>query len=321
MSQETIYGNTPCFLNSENLVNNRDKMSEKDIVFYGVPWEGAVTWGDYTGCELAPKVIRLCSARYSCYLPELNHMDMAEHLTMGDLGDVDVVPAQVDETMERIQSFSGEIWKSGAFPIAFGGDHGITYPIIESLTKETEGKVGIIHLDAHYDNNLRSGGDLYGRGSPFARLYETEGVRNESLVHLGIHGPRNKPENGKLAKEAGASTFTIKDIREADSLQNFSKKIYDIASEGTDKVYLSICSDVLDYAFNPGGPADGNGLTPYELVTMIHEFASMGLCGMDYVEVYPQQDTNDFSSHFVSTAVLYALAGVVKNRQSDQAEA
>ena len=88
-----------------------------------------------------------------------------------------------------------------------------------------------------------------------------------------------------------------------------------IASEGTEAVYLSICSDVLDFAFNPGGPVDGNGLTSYELVELVHEFAKLGIRGMDYVEVYPQQDTNDNSSHFVSTVVLYALAGRILNQQ------
>lgn len=59
-----LYGNTPCFLNTENISKSKD-MSNVDAIVYGIPWEGAVTWGDYTGCELGPKVMRLCSARYS----------------------------------------------------------------------------------------------------------------------------------------------------------------------------------------------------------------------------------------------------------------
>ncbi len=44
---------------------------------------------------------------------------------------------------------------------------------------------------------------------------------------------------------------------------------------------------------------------------MIHEFGKLGLCGMDYVEVYPMMDASKNSAHFVSTAVLYVLAGHV----------
>ncbi|WP_434084039.1 agmatinase family protein [Halalkalibacter oceani] len=289
-----------------------------DVLIYGVPWEGAVTWGDYTGCELGPKVMRLCSARYSGYLPELDHIDVFEHLTLADMGDVDVVPADVEETMKRIEEFAGEIWETGKFPLALGGDHGITYPIVKALTEKVKGKVGIIHLDAHYDNMPHHEGDKYARSTPFARMYELEGVRNESLIHAGIHGPRNKPESGRFAREAGAKTWTINDIRQHGDLRSLAEKMYEQASEGTEVVYLSVCSDVLDFAFNPGGPVDGNGLSSYELLTLIYEFTKRGIAGMDFVEVYPQQDLTDVSSHFASMISLYALAGEVSNRKRGQ---
>ncbi|TWI59861.1 agmatinase family protein [Halalkalibacter nanhaiisediminis] len=310
---EMLYGNTPPFLGAIN--GTTDSIDEADVLIYGVPWEGAVTWGDYTGCELGPKVMRLCSGRYSGYLPELDHIDVFEHLQLADMGDVDVVPADVTETMNRIEDFSGKIWDTGKFPIALGGDHGITYPIVKALTERTEGKVGIIHLDAHYDNMPHHEGDKYARSTPFARIYELDGVRNESLIHAGIHGPRNKPESGRFARDAGAKTLTINDIRETKDLRALAASIYEQASEGAEVVYLSICSDVLDFAFNPGGPVDANGLTSYELLTLVYEFTKRGIVGMDFVEVYPQQDPTDVSSHFASTLALYALAGVVQHQK------
>ncbi|MFC4738251.1 agmatinase family protein [Bacillus daqingensis] len=316
MADDFIYGNTPCFLHSENLVRNPERKDAMDVIVYGVPWEGAVTWGDYTGCELGPKVIRLASGRYSGYLPELDHLDVFEHLSMGDMGDVAVTPAEPEQTMETIKQFSTDVWHSGSYPIAFGGDHGITYPIVEGLVEATGKKVGIIHLDAHYDNNEHSNGDPYGRGAPFARLYETEGVVNESLVHMGIHGPRNKPENGRHAAANGTTTMTIHDIRRLGDPREAARQAYDIASANTDAVYLSICSDVLDHAFNPGGPVDGNGLNSFELLEIVHEITSLGTIGMDFVEVYPQQDATDFSSHFASFIALYGLAGEIQHRSN-----
>ncbi|WP_046176327.1 agmatinase family protein [Domibacillus indicus] len=304
---ETIYGNTPCFLGAKNLVT-ADRLDEVDAVVYGVPWEGAVTWGDYTGCELGPKVMRLSSGRYSGYLPELDHIDVFEHIKLGDIGDVDIVPADVEETMNRITNFTDTLWKSGKFLIGLGGDHGITFPIIRSLTNQGK-KVGIIHLDAHFDNLPSHEGDPYARCSPFMRLYEQKGVRNESIIHAGIHGPRNKPESGRNARDAGAVTITVNEIREHKDLKILGRQLYEMASKEVDCVYLSICSDVLDYAFNPGGPVDGNGLTSYELLTLVHEIARQGIIGMDFVEVYPQQDPAQFSAHLSSTIILYALAG------------
>ncbi|CDQ38952.1 MULTISPECIES: agmatinase family protein [Virgibacillus] len=315
MNQEKIYGNTPCFLGATKLKISSEQIQDYDVLIYGVPWEGAVTWGDYTGCELGPKAIRLNSARYSGYLPELDHIDVLSHYQLADLGDVDVVPADTIETMRRIEQFASSVWDSKRFPVAFGGDHGITYPIVKALSEQVDGQVGIIHLDAHYDNYKDYDGDLYARSTPFHRIYESESVRNESIVHMGIHGPRNAPETGKYAKEVGATTISVRDVRKATDIAQLAKEAYAIASKGTEAVYLSICSDVLDFAFNPGGPVDGNGLTSFELLELIHEFAKQGIKGMDYVEVYPQQDTNDNSSHFVTYAVLYALAGNIIHKQ------
>jgi agmatinase len=308
-----IYGNTPPFLKAENLVNSKD-YDKVDALVYGVPWEGAVTWGDYTGCELGPKVIRLTSGRYSGYLPELDHIDVFEHMKLGDVGDVDVVPTDPEETMSRITNFTKELWQSGKFLIGLGGDHGITFPVVRALAEEGK-KVGIIHLDAHYDNLPSHNGDQYARCSPFARLYEQENVRNESIIHAGIHGPRNEPRAGRNARDAGAVTVTINDIRAADDLREYARELYEMASKDVDCVYLSICSDVLDFAFNPGGPVDGNGLTSHELVTLVHEISKQGVIGMDFVEVYPQQDANQNSAHFVSTVVLYALAGTIEHQR------
>lgn len=309
MAEKNIYGNTPPMLGAKNLTDATELNT--DVLFYGVPWEASSTWGDYTGVEIGPKQMRLSSGRYSTYLPELDHINIEDHLTFGDVGDVAVNPHNVPETVDIIEGFTKNLWNSGKFLVGLGGDHSVTYPIVKALTN-TGKKVGIIHLDSHYDNYDEFEGDKYARSTPFKRLYETEGVRNESLIHAGIKGPRNKPENGKAAKDAGAVTLTINDIRAQDDLKAYANEIYDMASKDVDVVYLTICSDVLDFAFNPGGPVDGNGLNSYELLTMIYEFGKRGLCGMDYVEVYPMQDANQNSAHFVSTAVLYVLAGHVQ---------
>ncbi|RSL35186.1 agmatinase [Salibacterium salarium] len=311
---EYVYGNTPCFLHSKKI--NDTNHEHVDAVVYGVPWEGGVTWGDYTSCELGPKSMRLASGRYSGFLPELDAIDVFEHLTLGDLGDVTINWNDPEETMERITDFTkNHLWNNDVFPIGLGGDHSITYPIIKGLVEQQGKKVGIIHLDAHYDNMPSHGNDQYARNTPFARLYELEGVRNESLIHTGIHGPRNKPESGKFANDAGAVTITSRDIRECGNIYKMADDIYEKASQDVDVVYLSICSDILDFAFNPGGPPDANGLSSYELLTLIHEFGKKGLVGMDFVEVYPETDVNQFSAHLASNIVLYVLAGVAKYKK------
>lgn len=50
-----LYGNTPCFLNTENISKSKD-MSNVDAIVYGIPWEGAVTWGIIQDVSLVRKL-------------------------------------------------------------------------------------------------------------------------------------------------------------------------------------------------------------------------------------------------------------------------
>ena len=82
-----------------------------------------------------------------------------------------------------------------------------------------------------------------------------------------------------------------------------------IASKGTDHIYVTICSDCMDAAFNPGGPADFNGLFPNELFSALLRLGEHGIAGLDFAEIYPTQDPNCVSSHLASWAIIHALAG------------
>ena len=89
---------------------------------------------------------------------------------------------------------------------------------------------------------------------------------------------------------------------------------YNIAADGTDAVYVTVCSDVLDIAYNPGGPLDGNGLTTFELFNALYYFACRGIAGFDVVEIYPPADPNATSSHIAVQMILYVLAGLSKKK-------
>ena len=102
--KNNIYGQTPSLLGSNNLTKTEDY--DTDVIFYGAPFEGESTWGDYTGTELGPKQIRLSSARNSTYLPELDHINVEDHLTMGDVGDIPFVAHDNEESYKNFGKIS-----------------------------------------------------------------------------------------------------------------------------------------------------------------------------------------------------------------------
>lgn len=308
-----VYGDTPTFLGVPKMDLN-GLPSGLDAVVVGVPWEGTITWGTFTGCELAPRTIRHCSARYGGFLPEYE-INLFDHLRLGDAGDVTVEPNSPSETMERVAGAMEKIYAAGSIPVVMGGDHSFTPEVIRALTRQREGSVGVIHFDAHFDNAKFFGDDLMPRCAPIHRIAQIPQVRTQSIVHVGIRGPRNSPAQLAYAREMGASIFTIRDIRNQ-GMETVIEEAIRIARVGTEQVYVTICSDCIDAAFNPGGPADFNGLFAHELFAALYRLGESGIAGLDFVEIYPTQDPNSFSSHLAAWAMIHALAGLAERKRS-----
>ena len=307
-----LFGGLPTMLGGPPL-DLGSKGQGPDIVFLGVPWEGTLTWGSYSGCELSTKTVRQASARYGAYLPEYD-LDAAAHLSWADAGDVAVVPGDPDATMAAIRSATAKVYGRGAVPFIFGGDHSYTPEAVAALAESTPGRVGVIHLDAHLDNMDEYAGDPFARCSPLYRILHQEGVRPQSVVHFGIRGPRNSPYQTALAKESGARVMTIKEIRDKGLVPALQEALA-LAHQDTEAVYLTICSDILDAAHNPGGPPDFGGLSSHELFEVVHRTARAGIRGMDMVEVYPLQDPHNRSSHLAVWTFVQALVGLALGRK------
>jgi len=303
----TVYGDTPSFLGG-HVLDLQNLPKGYDVIVAGVPWEGTVTWGTFSGCELAPRSIRHASARYGGYLPEYG-IDLFDYLKLGDVGDISVDPNNPGKTMSRVFDMAKAIYKVGSIPFTLGGDHSFTPDIVNALGDRTPGKVGLIHFDAHFDNLKNFGPDEFPRCGPIYRISRLAKVRNQSVVHIGIRGPRNSKAQHEFAKKMGATIFDMNQIR-ALGIRQVMEDAIKIAKHGTDSVYVTICSDCVDIAYNAGGPIDFNGLHPEELFYSLFKLGEEGLAGLDFVEVYPLSDPRSVSSHLAAWALIHALAGM-----------
>jgi agmatinase len=308
-----VYGDTPTFLGVPQLDLRSPPAEPPDVVFVGVPWEGTVTWGSFSGCELAPRTIRHASARYGGFLPDYD-IDVFDHLRLADAGDVAVDPNSPERTMESVFASMQRVYGLGSIPVSLGGDHSFTPQVIRALGSSRSGKIGVIHFDAHLDNAKSFGDAPMPRCSPLHHTAQLPSVRTRSIVQVAIRGPRNSPAQLQYAREMGATVFTIREIRKR-GMDAVVEDAIRIAREGTERLYVTICSDCIDAAFNPGGPADFNGLFASELFGALYRIGEQGFDGLDFVEVYPSQDPQSFSSHLAAWAIIYALAGLAARRR------
>ena len=198
-----ICGDTPSFPGS-SVVQGDSLTAGYDVYRAVVPWEGTVTWGSFTGCELAPPTIRHAAARYGGFLPE-SELNLSDDLKLGAMVDKTLNPNDPLATMNNVYANMDRIFKNQEIPFALDGDHSFTPEIIRDLEDNSDGVIGVIHFAAHLDNVNTLGDDEYPRCGPVHRTARLEKVRKKSIIHLGIRGPRNSPAaQYEYAKSMGA---------------------------------------------------------------------------------------------------------------------
>lgn len=142
----------------------------------GVPWDANSSY--LRGAAAAPPLIRRAlespsSNRFSESLVDLE-------AALADAGDLDLSGEAPREAIER--GARGVIAR-GARPLALGGDHSITYPLLRTV-RPSHPRLTILHVDAHADLYEEFEGDRYSHACPFARIME-EGLADR-LVQVGI---------------------------------------------------------------------------------------------------------------------------------------
>lgn len=310
-----VFSGVPSFLGLPP-IKDKNKLSEYNFVIMGAPWEGICTYGGFTGVETATKTIRKCSERYGGYLPEYD-FDIFDHFTAADYGDAAVKNGDIEFTFNSVRNHLRDIMNANAIPIIFGGDHSLSYPLIETFAEKYNGNIGIIHFDAHMDNMDSFGENKYARCSPFHRLYDMRGFNPANLVSIGIRGPRNHFNALAEAKKYGATVITSFEAKQQGILESIRRAVA-IASNNTKAFYVSICSDALDIAFNPGGPADLCGFTSYEMAIMLNECGLAGAKGFDFMEVYPPDDLHNISSHGACWMAIYIMNAMARGMLKDK---
>jgi guanidinopropionase len=309
-----VYGSIPTFLGAQPVRDEKD-LAGLDAVVAGLPWEGTNTWGSFSGTEQTPKACRMASLRFgTAYIPEYD-VEVMKSLAVGDWGDFPTYPNDTDQTFRIFEEKAASIFKSRAVPFFMGGDHSVTYPVLDALTRQHPGKVGLIHFDSHLDNMDEFGGDRYSRCSPLRRIAELPDMDVKKMVHIGVRGPRNSASQMAYVRSQGIPIFSMAEIKKQ-GLDAVLDQAIEIANSGTDGYYVTVCSDIIDYAFNPGGPLDFGGLSSGQMMDTLFRLGQGRLLGMDVVEVYPLADARQASIHLVDWLLIYAMGGMALRRKS-----
>jgi agmatinase len=171
-----------------------------------------------------------------------------------------------------------------AVPIFLGGEHSITPPIVERLSRRSaQGSLGVLVLDAHLDLREEYGCTRYSHACASRRILEKKGVC--AYTSIGIRS--GCKEEFTFAKENGILYFSALDVKE-----NGIDYVLDRALEGVncERLYLSIDLDALDPAFAPAvGNPEPFGLNAWDVLRVIERAAPKAV-GLDINELTPAYD-------------------------------
>jgi agmatinase len=206
-----------------------------------------------------------------------------------------VVPTSIERSHEAIRQKVREVAELGAVPMVLGGDHSITLPAVTAIADVLgQGKVGIVHFDAHADTAADEWGSLLGHGTPMRRLIEQGSVAGRNFVQIGLRGYWPPPDVVEWMRDQGMRWHLMAEIDD----RGFDAVLEDglgEALDGPEAIYVSVDVDVLDPAFAPGtGTPEPGGLTSRELLKAVRRVVSgVRLVGLDVVEVPPMRNPQE----------------------------
>jgi len=208
---------------------------------------------------------------------------------LADAGDLKL-PATA-EARAQIEAAIEDLAGGGSRPLALGGDHSVTYPILRGLCKSIA-SLTVLHLDAHPDLYDEFEGDRFSHACPFARIMEDQLARR--LVQVGIR-TMNPPQRQQ------AERFRVEVI-------DMRAWAGGVRPRVDGPVYLSIDLDALDPGYAPGvSHREPGGLSVRELISLVQETGGT-LVGADIVEYNPRQDAGGITAT-VAAKLVKEVAG------------
>lgn len=284
------------------------QVGQYEVAVVGVPLDTGTTYRP--GPRFGPEGMRRISSLYTPYYYELG-IDLREQLDIVDVGDIFVIPANIEKAFDQITKGIEYIRRQGVFPVILGGDHSIGFPTARGVMNAFGKKIGVIHFDRHIDTQ-RTDLDERMHTTPWYWAAHEHHFDMGNLVQIGIGGwqvPRPGVQEGR---KGGSLVITVEDMEQL-GLEKTAEMALEVAwGNGAQGVFLSFDIDSIDPGFCPatGWPEPG-GLYPREALRLVRRFAAEGLLGMEIVEVSPPFDISDVTSLMGVRLIADALAAQV----------
>jgi agmatinase len=290
---------------------------DADVVILGAPFDGGTSYR--SGTRFGPQYIRQTD-----YLPHDGsrpslalRVDGLQDLKVYDAGDVEMFSGDAERSVRDLQAAVYAVARTGAIPLTLGGDHTVAWPDAAGVAQHIgQGRVSMIHFDAHADTGDVTFGSLIGHGQPMRRLIESGAVRGDRFLQMGLRGYWPEPETLDWMAQQGMRSYEMTEIV-ARGFEECLTEAFGIATDECDGVYLSVDIDVCDPGHAPGtGTPEPGGLSARQLLDAVRRICyELPVVGVDVVEVSPPYDHADITAALGNRVVLESLSGIARRRK------
>lgn len=275
-----------------------------DVAVLGVPMDIGTSWR--SGTRFGPKQVRNESAMIRPYNIQTGAAPF-DSLQVADIGDLAINTFSLSDSLRIISESYDEILNYDAMPLAIGGDHSITLPILRAVARRF-GPVALVHVDAHADVNDEMFGERETHGTVFRRAYEEELIVPGKTYQVGLRGTGYSAEDFTEAAGWGFQQFLAPELWGRDLGTLGAEIRRDIGDMPT---YVTFDIDSLDPAFAPGtGTPEIGGLTTPQALQLVRALKGLNIVGADLVEVSPPYDTSG-NTALTGANILFELLCVL----------
>ncbi len=265
-----------------NWMGQNPDYNSADIVMLGLPFDGTVSYRP--GSRFAPEQIRLASWGLEEYSPKFDKF--LEDVNFHDAGDLEFPLGNTYKSLDTIRQNVEDIYKDGKRVFGIGGEHLVTLPEIEAVSKFYK-DLAIVHFDAHTD--LR------------------EEYLGEEMSHSAVIRHASKIIGAENIKQIGIRSGMKEEWEFMKKYNTLAHKYTDLDALKGKKIFVTVDLDVLDTSIMPGtGTPEVGGLQFNELVGWFEYLRDFDIVGADVVELAPDYDASGASTA-VATKVIREL--------------
>ncbi len=273
-----------------------------DAAIVGIPFDTGATYR--AGARFGPQAVRNGSRLLRPYNPGLK-VEIFEHLSVIDYGDLPVVPGFIQESYDKIVEGLEPVHRAGVVPIGVGGDHSIVLAELRAAAA-VHGPLGLAHFDSHSDTWDAYWGQRYTHGTPFLRAIEEGLLDPARSIQVGMRG----------------SLYDAGDLQEADRLgleMIATDELFDLGMDATAErvrrrtgdgpTFVSFDIDFVDPSFAPGtGTPEIAGPSTREVIRLLRGLRGVNAVALDVVEVLPAYDVAEITAMTAANVIFEFLS-------------